>query len=131
MKHNQVFLRHIFDEIIFLIKETEGIKFEEFIKNEILKRACSRSLEIIGEAVRNLSPDFKKRYKEIEWKKIAGLRDKMIHGYFGVNWDIVWDVIRNQMPKLKEQVGNILDKVERRHEIMEGVSTVLPKKGYI
>ena len=99
MKHNQVFLRHIFDEIIFLIKETEGIKFEEFIKNEILKRACSRSLEIIGEAVKNLSPDFKKRYKEIEWKKIAGLRDKMIHGYFGVNWDIVWDVIRNQIPK--------------------------------
>jgi len=112
MKHNQVFLRHIFDEIVFLIKETEGIKFEEFIKNEILKRACSRSLEIIGEAVKNLSPDFKKRYKEIEWKKIAGLRDKMIHGYFGVNWDIVWDVIRNQIPKLKEQVGNILDKVE-------------------
>ncbi len=64
MKHNHVFLRHIFDEIIFLIKETEGIKFEEFIKNEILKRACSRSLEIIGEAVKNLSPDFKKRYKD-------------------------------------------------------------------
>ena len=112
MKHNQVFLRHIFDEIMFLIKETEGIKFEEFIKNEILKRACSRSLEIIGEAVKNLSPDFKKRYKEIEWKKIAGLRDKMIHGYFGVNWDIVWDVIKNQIPKLKEQVENILDRVE-------------------
>ncbi len=104
MKHNQVFLRHIFDEIIFLIKETEGIKFEEFIKNEILKRACSRSLEIIGEAVRNLSPDFKKRYKEIEWKKIAGLRDKMIHGYFGVNWDIVWDVIRNQIRNLKSRL---------------------------
>ena len=114
MKHNQVFLRHIFDEIMFLIKETEGITFEEFIKNEILKRACSRSLEIIGEAVKNLSPDFKKRYKEIEWKKIAGLRDKMIHSYFGVNWDIVWDVIKNQIPKLKEQVENILDRVESR-----------------
>src|SRR4030043_137295 len=112
MKHNHVFLKHILDEIDFLTRETEGIKFEEFIKNEILKRACSRSLEIIGEAVKNLSLDFKKRYKEIEWKKIAGLRDKMIHGYFGVNWDIVLDVIRNQIPKLKEQVGNILDKVE-------------------
>ena len=112
MKHNQVFLKHILDEINFLTKETEGIKFEQFIKNEILKRACSRSLEIIGEAVKNLSLDFKKQYKEIEWKKIAGLRDKMIHGYFGVNWDIVWDVIKNQIPKLKEQVGNILDKVE-------------------
>jgi len=112
MKHNQVFLKHILDEINFLTKETEGIKFEQFIKNEILKRACSRSLEIIGEAVKNLSLDFKKQYKEIEWKKIAGLRDKMIHDYFGVNWDIVWDLIKNQIPKLKEQVENILDKVD-------------------
>ena len=112
MKHNQVFLKHILDEINFLTKETEGIKFEQFIKNEILKRACSRSLEIIGEAVKNLSLDFKKQYKEIEWKKIAGLRDKMIHDYFGVNWDIVWDVIKNQIPKLKEQVENILDKIK-------------------
>jgi len=112
MKHNRVFLKHILDEIDFLTRETEAKKFEEFIKNEMLKRACSRSLEIIGEAVRNLSPDFKKQYKEIEWKKISGLRDKMIHGYFGVNWDIIWDVIRNQIPRLKEQVESILEQVE-------------------
>ncbi|MGA2316422.1 MAG: DUF86 domain-containing protein [Thermodesulfobacteriota bacterium] len=114
MKHNQVFLKHILDEINFLTKETEGIKFEQFIKNEILKRACSRSLEIIGEAVKNLPADFKKRYKDIEWKKIAGLRDKIIHYYFGVNWDILWDVIKNQLPKLKEQVENILDQIEAK-----------------
>jgi len=112
MKHDQVFLKHILDEIDFLISETEGKKFEEFIKNEVLKRACSRSLEIIGQAVKNLSPGFKKQHNEIEWKKISGLRDKMIHGYFGVNWDIVWDVIRNQIPKLKVQVEKILDKAE-------------------
>jgi uncharacterized protein with HEPN domain len=114
MKHNQVFLKHILDEINFLTKETEGIKFEQFIKNQILKRACSRSLEIIGEAVKNLPADFKKRYKDIEWKKIAGLRDKIIHYYFGVNWDILWDVIKNQLPKLKEQVENILDQIEAK-----------------
>jgi uncharacterized protein with HEPN domain len=112
MRHNQVFLKHILDEIDFVTRETEGKKFEEFIKNEMLKRACSRSLEIIGEAAKNLSLDFKRQYKEIEWKKISGLRDKMIHGYFGVNWDIVWDVMRNQIPKLKVQVENILDKAE-------------------
>jgi uncharacterized protein with HEPN domain len=112
MKHNRVFLKHILDEIDFLMRETEGENFEEFIKNEILKRASSRSLEIIGEAAKNLSPDFKRQYKEIEWKKISGLRDKMIHGYFGVNWDIVWDVMRNQIPKLKVQVENILEKAE-------------------
>jgi uncharacterized protein with HEPN domain len=112
MKHDQVFLKHILDEIDFLIKETAGKKFEEFVKNEVLKRACSRSLEIIGEAVKNLSNDFKKTHKGIEWKKIAGLRDRMIHDYFGVNWDIVWDVIKNQIPKLKDQIKNILDGVE-------------------
>jgi len=112
MKHEQVFLKHILEEINFLIKEIGNIEFEEFMKNEILKRASSRSLEIIGEAVKNLPPDFKKKYKEIEWKKIAGLRDKIIHYYFGVNWDILWDVIRNQLPKLKEQVENILGQFE-------------------
>jgi len=112
MRHEQVFLRHIVEESNFLMKEAENMGFEEFMKNEILKRACSRSLEIVGEAVKNLPADFKKRYREIEWKKIAGLRDKMIHGYFGVNWDIVWDVIKNQIPKLKEQVEDILEKPE-------------------
>jgi len=114
MKHEQVFLKHILEEINFLLRETENISFEEFMKNQILKRASSRSLEIIGEAVKNLPADFKKRYKDIEWKKIAGLRDKIIHYYFGVNWDILWDVIKNQLPKLKEQVENILDQVEAK-----------------
>lgn len=116
MKPNQVFLNHILEEINFLIKETEGLKFEEFMQNEVLKRACSRSIEIIGEAVKNLSTDFKKRYKDIEWKKISGLRDKIIHYYFGVNWDIVWDVIKNKLPELKEQVENILVKVENKNK---------------
>jgi uncharacterized protein with HEPN domain len=116
MKPNQVFLYHILEEINFLIKETEGLKFEEFMQNEVLKRACSRSIEIIGEAVKNLSTDFKKRYKDIEWKKISGLRDKIIHYYFGVNWDIVWDVIKNKLPELKEQVENILAKVENKNK---------------
>jgi uncharacterized protein with HEPN domain len=84
------------------------------MKNEILKRACSRSLEIIGEAVKNLSSDFTKKHKDIEWKKIAGLRDKIIHYYFGVNWDILWDVIKNRMPKLGEQIEEILSKTDNK-----------------
>jgi uncharacterized protein with HEPN domain len=112
MKHEQVFLKHIMDEINFLIRETNDLKFEDFMKNEILKRACARSLEIIGEAVKNLPADFKRKRKGIEWKKIAGLRDKIIHYYFGVNWDILWDVIRNQLPRLKEQVESILEQLE-------------------
>ncbi len=116
MKSNQIFLRHILDEINFLMKETKGVKFEEFMENEVLKRACSRSLEIIGEAVKNLSTDFKKSHKGIEWKKIAGLRDKIIHYYFGVNWDILWDAITRRLPTLKDQIEKILSEVEDKDE---------------
>ena len=101
------------DEINFLIKETQGIEFEDLIKNEILKRACSRSFEIIGEAVKNVPDDFKKEHNVIEWKKLAGLRDKIIHYYFGVNWDILWDVLVNQIPKLKLQIEDMLKDINR------------------
>jgi uncharacterized protein with HEPN domain len=110
VKSEEVFLKHILDEINFLIKETEGISFDTFIADELLKRAAARSLEIIGEAAKNISSDFKKRHAGIEWKKLAGLRDKIIHGYFGVNWDIVWDVIKNKMPELKQAIQNMISK---------------------
>ncbi len=116
MKSNRAFLRHILDEANFLIQETDGMEFDKFMKNEVLKRACSRSLEIIGEAVKNLSSNFKKSHKEIEWKKIAGLRDKIIHYYFGVNWDILWDVIKNRVSTLKDQVEKIWNEVESRNQ---------------
>lgn len=108
MKHEEPFLKHILDEISFLLKETNGLRFEEFMQNEVLKRACSRSLEIIGEATKNLPADFKKKHKDVEWKKISGLKDKIIHYYFGVNWDILWDVIKKRLPDLKRQIENIL-----------------------
>jgi uncharacterized protein with HEPN domain len=108
MKHERVFLEHILEEITFMLEKTDGLSFQEFVKDEVLKRACSRSLEIIGEAVKNLSGDFKRRHKDVEWKKISGLRDKIIHVYFGVNWDILWDVIKNRLPTLKVKIENML-----------------------
>ena len=116
MKSDAQFLRHIMDEIDFTVSETNGLAFDDFIKSETLKRACTRSLEIIGEAVKNLSPDFRKKHRQIDWKKIAGLRDKVIHFYFGVNWDIVWDVIENRLPVLKVQIEDMLNEMEAKHE---------------
>jgi uncharacterized protein with HEPN domain len=104
MKSDREFLKHVLDEILFVTGETKSMTFDDFMKNEILKRACTRSLEIIGEAVKNLSADFRKKHRDIEWKKIAGMRDKVIHFYFGVNWDIVWDVIEKQLPALKSKI---------------------------
>jgi len=85
LKDNKVFIQHISDEINFLTKESKKLSFENFLKNETLKRAFTRSLEIIGEATKNISTDFRERHPEIGWKELTGLRDKLIHYYFGVN----------------------------------------------
>ncbi|MGA1795753.1 MAG: DUF86 domain-containing protein [bacterium] len=113
MMKNLPFLKHIHDEAEFLLKETKGFSYEDFVANELLKRGCARSLEVIGEAVKNLSVDFKKRYSVVEWKKLAGMRDKIIHYYFGVNWDIVWATIQEKIPQLKEGIETIIDEIEK------------------
>lgn len=108
MKSNEVFLGHILDELDFLLKQTSGIDFDRFATDDVLRRACARSLEIIGEAVKNISPDIRKKHKDIEWTKIAGLRDKLIHGYFDVDLGILWDVIQKRLLPLKKQVEELL-----------------------
>ena len=87
----------------------KGKEYGKFMQDETLKRACARSIEIIGEATKNLSMDFRRRHKGVEWKKLAGIRDKVIHYYFGVNWDIVWDVIEERLPALKGQIEKLLN----------------------
>lgn len=82
MKHIEVYLRHILDEINFLMKATNDLNYNSFLESEIYTRAFPRSFEIIGEAVKNLPSDFRKKHDNIEWKKIAGMRDKIIHHYF-------------------------------------------------
>ena len=84
---------------------TDGMDFAAFLDNTQVQDAVVRNLQIIGEAVKRLSVDFRKQHAQIEWKKIAGLRDKVIHEYFGVNWDIVWDVVHKRIPELKAQLS--------------------------
>ncbi len=107
MKDQRASLKHIFDEIDFILKYTKDINFDSLTKNEVLERAIVRSLEIIGEAVKQIDEDFKKQYKDIDWKKIAGFRDILIHRYFGIDWDIVWDVIKNKIPELRDNLMSI------------------------
>ncbi len=84
MKDDKVYIRHILDEVNFIIKESKDLYYEELIKNEILKRAFVRSLEIIGGASKNLSKNFREKHSNIEWRELSGLRDKLIHYYFGI-----------------------------------------------
>lgn len=108
MKSQLNYLKHIFDECNFLIQESESTTNDIFFKDDIKTRAFVRSLEIIGEATKNLSPDLKAQHREIEWKKMAGMRDRLIHGYFEVDYELVWEIVIDKIPKLKITIENII-----------------------
>lgn len=98
------------NEAIKRINEYIGnMDYESFLIDHKTQDAIIRNLEIIGEAVKNISDDSKREYTNIQWKDIAGLRDKLIHFYFGINWDIVWSVVKDKLPVLKETVNEIIE----------------------
>lgn len=104
------YLKHIHDESLYLLSITsKGITKEEFLNDETLKRAVVRSLEIIGEATKKIPADFKIKWDKVKWKDMAGIRDKLIHDYMGVNYSIVWDVIKNKIPELCEQIISVIE----------------------
>ena len=104
----KVYLRDILEAIGRIERYTGNMNFEDFSNNELIQDGVIRNLEIIGEAVKNLPDDIKKDYPEVEWRKIAGLRDILIHAYFGVDLEIIWDIVKNKVPELKEMVKKIL-----------------------
>ncbi|MBI2415861.1 MAG: DUF86 domain-containing protein [Candidatus Kerfeldbacteria bacterium] len=101
--------RHISDEIIYLNKTLCNVTFEQFIHDETLLRAVTRSLEIIGEAVKKIPNDIKQRYSNTNWKEIAGMRDKLIHHYFGIDYQLVWDAIHEQLPLFQKDIEQIIN----------------------
>jgi uncharacterized protein with HEPN domain len=102
------YLKHILDEVEFILIESRGLTEEEFARDEVLKRAFSRSLEIIGEAAKNLPKEYKNVNKGVDWKSLAGLRDRLIHHYFGVDYGIVWDVVINELPELRKKILELI-----------------------
>jgi uncharacterized protein with HEPN domain len=110
LKHDSEYLNHILDECDFILDKSQELTREQFFQDETLKRAFVRSIEIIGEATKNISDDFRVKNPDTDWKKIAGMRDVLIHSYFGVNYTIVWDVIKNHIPTLHNQIKEILDR---------------------
>ncbi len=103
------YLKHILDECKFIKSViTPELKKSEFIDDETLKRAVVRSLEIIGEATKKITADLKYQWNSIAWKNMAGMRDRLIHDYMGVNYSIVWDVAKNKIPELHDQIEGVI-----------------------
>jgi uncharacterized protein with HEPN domain len=102
-------LQHIRDEVNYLLENSSNLEFEDFSNDSTLVRAFSRSIEIIGEATKKLPSKFKDKYPDVPWRNIAGMRDKLIHDYFGIDLEIIWDVIKNKIPELNGHLNIVFE----------------------
>ena len=110
MKDDTIFVKHIFDAIRKIERYTDGVTYASFRKNEILVDAVIRQLQVIGEAARKVSDDFKKQHEEIPWKYMIGMRNYIIHQYFGIDEKIIYETCIIDIPDLKDRMKSLVDK---------------------
>lgn len=107
-RDDSVYLHHILDAIRRVQEYTQSMSLVEFLEEYMVQDAVIRQLEVIGEAARNISHEFKDLHPEIPWQKMIGIRNKIIHAYFEVNNQIVWDTVVNDLPMLEQQVVHLV-----------------------
>ena len=112
LKSEIEYLRHIKEETSFIIEHINSISEDDFIDNIVLRKAIIRSLEVIGEATKRVNFDFRSKYNAIPWKEMAGLRDKLIHDYTGVDYPLVWKICVESIPELDFQIEEIIKETE-------------------
>ena len=107
-RDDTVYLHHILDAIESIENYTKGMSENEFLSNSMTHDAVVRQIEIIGEAARNVSDQFQNKYPKLPWAKMIGIRNKIIHEYFNVNYAIVWDTVKDDLPSLKKTIKKLL-----------------------
>ncbi len=112
MKNDIVYYEHILECISKIQQYTKGLEHNEFIKNEMIQDAVIRNLEIIGEAANKISKQSKEENNRIPWKQIVGMRNRLIHDYFGVDSGAVWQTLIDDLPSLKEKILKIVGRAD-------------------
>lgn len=114
------YLHHILDAIVSIEDFSRNISSAEELRDRSLERAgIERMLTIIGEAAKNVSPQLREKYPEIPWKEIAGMRDKIVHHYFGVDYEAVFLTVQDDLPLLKQGILKILEEADHRGDSMK------------
>jgi len=105
----EVFLKDILDAADKIEQFLGNMSYDEFMDNDLVSDAVIKNILVIGEAVKNIPDSLRISNPQIEWRKMAGMRDMLIHGYFTINYKIVWDVVKNKIPFLKVQIEQLLN----------------------
>jgi uncharacterized protein with HEPN domain len=106
-----LFLQDMLDIIGKIGQYTSGMSYQEFLQDSRTQDAVVRNLEVLGEAARRIPPDIQERYPEIPWAQLVGLRNRLIHGYFLVDYGIVWEIVQDELPQLRRELEQIMQEV--------------------
>ncbi len=111
MREYSLYLQDILNAMLAIEKFVEGMEFENFKNDDKTSSAVIKKFEIIGEAAKHVSEDIKNKYPQIRWKEMAGMRDRLIHFYFGIKYDLVWHTIKDIIPQVKPVIESIIKDV--------------------